>query len=69
MHAVSAKNVASAGIAFYIYFLVTQREFAYREWKNQMMTSLQVRGMLNFGRLLHSATAVTWQARLCEHCT
>ena len=31
-----------AGIAFYLYFLVTQREFAYREWKNQMMTTLQV---------------------------
>lgn len=35
---------SGTGIAFYIYFLVTQREFAYREWKNQMMTSLQAEG-------------------------
>lgn len=34
--------VSHAGIAFYLYFLATQREFAYREWKNQMMTRLQV---------------------------
>lgn len=34
--------IALAGIAFYLYFLITQREFAYREWKNQMMTNLQV---------------------------
>ena len=35
-------RILAAGIAFYLYFLTTQREFAYREWKNQMMTRLQV---------------------------
>lgn len=35
---------SGTGIAFYLYFLITQREFAYREWKNQMMTNLQVEG-------------------------
>ena len=51
MHASRLQQLASvhdrnadvhAGIAFYLYFLATQREFAYREWKNQMMTRLQV---------------------------
>ena len=41
MHETAA--VLHAGIAFYLYFLATQREFAYREWKNQMMTRLQVK--------------------------
>lgn len=35
---------SGTGIAFYLYFLATQREFAYREWKNQMMTRLQAEG-------------------------
>lgn len=35
---------SGTGIAFYLYFLVTQKEFAYREWKNQMMTKLQAQG-------------------------
>lgn len=30
------------GITFYLYFLVTQREFAYRDWKEQTTQRLQV---------------------------
>ena len=32
----------TTGISFYLYFLVTQREFAYRDWKEQTMARLQV---------------------------
>ena len=42
LHGFACFWVLAAGIAFYLYFLTTQREFAYREWKNQMMTRLQV---------------------------
>lgn len=61
MHAAGLQQLASgydrntvthAGIAFYLYFLATQREFAYREWKNQMMTRLQVNYTLAFSLMM-----------------